>query len=41
MRIKTFIKNINKNHGMFVGTHNRKEVVLITGTEGVFENRYT
>lgn len=36
-KLKPLIKNITKNHGMFIGTHNRKEVVMITGKEGVFE----
>jgi len=35
--LKPLIKNITKNHGMFVGKHNRKDVVMITGKEGVFE----
>jgi len=35
--LKPLIKNITKNHGMFVGKHNKKDVVLITGEEGVYE----
>lgn len=35
--LQPLIRNISKNHGMFVGTHNKKEVVIVTGTEGVFE----
>lgn len=35
--LKPLIKNITKNHGMFIGKYNRKDVVMITGEEGVYE----
>ena len=36
-KLNPLIKNITKNHGMFVGKHNKKDVVLITGEEGAYE----